>query len=215
MNILIIRHGDIEASRNSQGQRIIYGPDVNLSQIGIRQIQELSKAIKTQNLNLDGLYTSPYKRAIQSSEILKKELGIPSFKLVNDLRDVDPNSGQGHTFDELAVLGGDVYAHPFSNEQETLDHLVQRAKFAADYIISDSAQSNSDSICIVSHGDLISALVWGLSHTENPSNYALMKKNFYLQKGEAELFKIENGTIKNEGRRITVEEVNQSIEIFR
>ena len=60
-NIYLIRHA--ESTANNEG---IFGgiTDFNLSNNGFKQAEDL--ALKFENINIDGIYSSPLKRAVQT-----------------------------------------------------------------------------------------------------------------------------------------------------
>lgn len=214
VKVYLIRHGDIEYPRDEEGRPLVYGPDTPLSVNGRIQIQQLSERLQYEEGKIDALFVSPYLRARESAQIISQQLSIPTTRVIQDLRDVDNPDWIGIPLEEYGKLGGDIYANPKSPRQETLGQLVERAKRAITEILGPSPHHT---IGIVSHGDLLSALVWFLKFPDMPpSSYLEMKTNSYLKKGEAYQCKIDNSVrLVKEGRLITVEGVNRSIEKWR
>ena len=210
--IYLIRHGEIIYPLDEKNTKLIYGSDVSLDPLGRLQIQELAKKLQEEHAVPDVFAVSPFKRTQESAEILQDILGVP-FYSVSNLRDIDPNSWEGYPLNELDQFEGDVYSHPRSANQETLEHLVKRAKKALEAIVSDNPGKR---IGIISHGDLLSAIVWILKHQETPSSYKEMKNNFYLNKGQAYECVVDEGLrMRGNGRFINVSELNEGIEGFR
>lgn len=216
MEVFVVRHGAVEPTLDAKGQELIYGPDANMSDVGVSQMQKLGTQLVSEGVTLQAVYRSRYKRAIESTDILKETLHFESVIPILDLRDVHPNSGEGQPAKELAKRGGDVYASPFSDKQETLVQISQRARKTIRKILKDAQDSKFKTIGVVSHGDLISAIDWGLKHEENPTSYEELKSSFYLQKAEACHYVFDRDLhLVGEGRVISIPEVQLSAEGFR
>ncbi len=71
MNIYLVRHGESELNKVSVHQT----EDTPLSPEGIKQANKLAERIK--KLKIDFIYSSPYKRAKQTAEIISKKLKKP------------------------------------------------------------------------------------------------------------------------------------------
>lgn len=212
-NLILIRHGEIEYPLNESGQRTTYGPDVLLSEVGIKQMNILAQEMKEQGMNLDVLVASPYLRTQQSALPFAREFGVPILSDY-DLRDVDAPGWQGVTIEELASLGGDIYAIPRrSEDQEDLEQLVTRARNVLSGIVQGREGMN---IGVVSHGDLLGAMNWVLTREGVPSSYKEMVTNKYLDKAQAIVYQVEgNLTTHGEGRLIVIEESQSTKEGYR
>lgn len=218
MKIFLIRHGEQEYPYNEQGRKVVSSLDAPLVELGREQIRELGGKLTEEGQTLDALYTSPILRARQSTKVLADELEIPNTYVVNELEENSPNSAEGHTYDELEERGGDIYAHPFSPNQEGLNHLVERTRDAVKFILSDAKQRGFRSVGIVGHGDPLCALDWSLKHADNPTSYPEMRDSYYPQKGQALEYAVSDDEpfrITSEGRIITTEAAAQTIEGFR
>ncbi|MBU1031864.1 histidine phosphatase family protein [Patescibacteria group bacterium] len=215
MKIFLIRHGEQQYPYNAQGKKMVSGTDAPLVELGRRQMQELRKKLDEEGQVFDAFYRSPLLRAEQSTKELTDGQSIP-IHVVDGLTEGFPNSGEGRTYDELEEIGGDVYAHPFSENQESLAHLVDRSRAAIEFILSDAQEHGYESIGIVGHGDPLCALDWCLKHSRNPSLYAEMQTSFYPQKGQAVEYILNSSLeLEGEGRVITTEAAKQTIEGFR
>lgn len=216
MKIFLIRHGEQEYPHDKQGRKLVSSPNAPLVELGKIQLKELGKKLAAEGQTLDALYTSPILRAQQSSEVLSKTLSIPNTFVIDGLKENSPNSAEGKTYEELEAIGGDIYAHPFSQDQESLSHLVERTRDVIKLILSDAEQRGFSSVGIVGHGDPLCALDWSLKHTDLPTTYAEMRDSYYPQKGQALEYTIDsNLMLEGEGRLITTEAAKQTIEGFR
>lgn len=218
MKIFLIRHGEQEYPHDDQRRKIVSTLDAPLVELGRKQIREVGDKLVEEGISLDAIYTSPILRARQSTEVLTEELGITNTYVVDDLQEGFPNSAEGHTYEELEAIGGDVYAHPFNPDQETLSHLVDRTRDAAKFILSDAKQRGFNFIGIVGHGDPLCALDWSLKHIDSPASYGEMKKSYYPQKGQYLEYTVSDDEpfiLTSEGRIITTEASKQTIEGFR
>ena len=216
MKIFLIRHGEQEYPYDDQVRKLVSSPNAPLVELGRIQHMVLGKKLTEDGQAIDALYTSPYLRARQSAAILANLLSISKTYVIDGLKDDFPNSAEGKPYKEIERIGGDIYAHPFSEEQESLDHLVGRARATGGFILSNAREHRYNSVGIVGHGDPLCALAWSIKHEDTPSSYDEMKNEYYPQKGEAceytldEQFRLVSG-----GRIITSEAVKQTIEGFR
>ncbi len=174
--IYLIRHGDLEYPRNEKGQRLLYGPDVRLSDTGRAQIQRLAERLDREGRQLEQIYCSPFLRAVETSEIIAFELGLP--KPIHDPRfqDISPGSMVGKLLD-------DVIAGRIQDYGETDEDVMQRMVQGVEEVVHNN---QGRTIGIVSHGDAIRVLLFRLLHPEVslPSIIELSKDD-YLEKGEA------------------------------
>lgn len=216
MKIFLIRHGEQQYPYDEQGRKLVSSPDAPLVELGRDQIHELGEKLAKEGQTLDAVYTSPYLRAKQTTEILAEVLSVPNTCVIDGLKDDFPNNAEGKTYEELEKIGGDIYAHPFGPDQESLDHLVQRSRISLEFILGDAKERGYSSVGIVGHGDPLCALVWSIENEDYPSTYAEMKNKYYPQKGEALEYTIDSDLkLDGEGRIITTEAAKQTIEGFR
>lgn len=137
--------------------------------------------------------------------------------MIDGLEETFPNSAEGRTYEDLEEIGGDIYARPFSAEQESLNHLVKRSKTSLEYILEDAKKLGYTSVGILGHGDPLCALDWVLRHPDQqPVSYAEMRDSYYPQKAQALEYQF-NPDLKLEGngRIITTEAATKTIEGFR
>lgn len=178
--IYLIRHGELTYSYNKQGEKMLYGSDIPLSEHGKSQIETLGERLKKQGKHIDSVYSSPFPRAVQSATILARKFDIPNITTVEDFRDIDNNSSLGMTMNQVLAQKGD-----FSNDPmvETLTHLADRTYAALKKIVMENKEKL---IAVVSHGDAIRTLIFRLEHPDKkiPTMAELFAYD-YLDKGEA------------------------------
>jgi broad specificity phosphatase PhoE len=215
MILLSIRHGEQLYPYNEQGKKMISGSNAPLVDLGRKQMRDLREALDKKGIVLDAVYMSPFLRAKQSKDELVGK-SVPIY-VVNDLREGFPDSDLGATYEELEERGGDIYALPFSDAQEKLEELVQRSREAKEFILNNAREKGYKLIAIIGHGDPLCALDWVLKHEGQPANYAEIRDAYYPQKAQAREYIIndENLELKSEGRLITPEASEKTVETFR
>lgn len=214
MKLFLIRHGTQEYQYDEQGRKLVSDPNVPLAELGRMQFHKLGERLAEEGITLDALYTSPYPRAQQSAGILADMRSVPVY-VIDGLKENFPNSAEGRTYEELEKIGGDIYANPFGEDQESLDHLVERTREALEEILSDTEKHGYKSIGMVSHGDPLSALDWSINHSGPPSSYDEMRDAFYIQQAEVCEYTDPSLGLSNEGRIIRIKEVELGTEGFR
>lgn len=161
--IFLIRHGEPVYSYNERGERLIYGADAELSQIGRNQVQTLCRRMKSYGRGVDIVYTSPFARALQSAKIVSSEFGV-SYVEYEELSDIRASKAWiGRTMEELAAVHGDGYQE--AGDRESLEELARRIKGASDKIVRENEGQN---VAIVGHGDPIRVLIYQLEHPGEP-----------------------------------------------
>lgn len=156
----LIRHGDVEYEIDSRARRLVYGSTATLSQKGRNQIAKLSEKLLKDGVKLDGIFTSPLKRAVQSAKILSEQYGI-AFVEVESFRDVEGYpAGKGMTMDELKALKGDTYFLP---GHESAEHSLGRIKIAFEQLCREN---EGKTIAFVGHGDPIRVLIFRLKNPD-------------------------------------------------
>ncbi|UCH97067.1 MAG: histidine phosphatase family protein [Candidatus Aminicenantes bacterium] len=86
--LFFIRHGSTYLNEDSD--RFCGSTDPSLSPLGIAQIERITLELKElkNRLNIDQIITSPLKRAVESAQILSRELSFP-YKINPDIREID------------------------------------------------------------------------------------------------------------------------------
>lgn len=217
MKLYSIRHGEYARSHDALGRKLVHNPYSILAPLGELQIHQLGEEFKKgKTEKLDTLYTSPFERARKTAQVLANKLGI-DYVVMEELKDIYPNSAKGQPEEEVALLAGAIFAHPLAGRpQESLDHLVTRVRATMKLILKEAKVKKYTAIGIISHGDTLSAIDWVLKHSINPAFYGEMRNAFYLQKAEACAYTLDDQfRLVGEGVIISVEAVKESIEGFR
>ncbi len=95
MILYLIRHGEsiFNAQRRIQGQ-----VDIELSPLGLRQAAALTAALGT--LDIDAIYASPLRRAMQTAEPLAAALHL-KIRTDDRLKEINAGEFQGLVWDEI------------------------------------------------------------------------------------------------------------------
>ena len=160
-----VRHG--EDDRSEEDTKIYKGNGCNmltLSNNGIEQIKETSKDPRLKNAKL--IVTSPFGRALHSSAILSKELGI-DIVVETDLHEWVADADYNYLAPEDAMQSlrefcenrGCKNANSKYN-YETLESLIERVSKVLD------KYKDYDEVIVVCHGLLIQCFL-GVEHPHN------------------------------------------------
>ncbi|MFH1827061.1 MAG: histidine phosphatase family protein [bacterium] len=183
--VYLIRHGEVEYPLDDNGRKLLYGPDVDLSFEGRRGVELLGKKLLKNNTPIDVLYTSPYPRAVQTTDIIAEIIGVKKIIQIKKLRDALSEGYIGEPYSDLMKVDGNVYNNPRSDKQETIAEISQRMSHVF-FSLFRKAEKEKIVIGIVSHGDPLRVLVEHLLHPENPlPNPTTMRDEDYLEKGTA------------------------------
>jgi len=96
--LFLFRHGHTEGGDDKRYKGHI---DVELSEIGKRQLKTISGKLKNMNHDLKAVYTSDLKRALRSAEILSAYFGLEPVVLP-ELRERSFGRWEGMSFDEIS-----------------------------------------------------------------------------------------------------------------
>ncbi len=151
--ICIIRHG--ETDWNSSG-RLQGSEDIELNNLGREQAIQIAGYF--QDEPWDVVVSSPLKRAFETAEIIATSLAIPTFHVVDELKERSYGSGSGLLPEERRRRF--PYGIP---DQEEFEHLRQRAMDALTKIANDFKGKR---IIVVSHGGLTNSILYTLSNGE-------------------------------------------------
>ncbi|GEM_PF-935483 len=192
-NIFIIRHGEVEYQFDSNGQKLMYRPETHLSDEGRTQLSSFANSLKDSGVKFDRLETSPFTRAVESSQIISRIFG--GVEIVENHAFSD--SHVPGWFDvpisvqhELMDHGEDIYLHPRSPDQEAYEHIAQRM---LDGFNDVTKRCEGQTVAIVGHGDPIRLLLYRLGHPEGEiPNMSFLSKEGYLKRGEAYRVRVDN-----------------------
>ncbi len=156
MKIYLIRHSEsIDDIENCYGGIA----DFDLTENGKNKVKESRKEIS--NYGIEKIYTSPYKRAYQTAQILNENINV-ELKIVDDIRELNSHGIRSGVNKELAK---NIFSYVFQKEEykntgyylgktflggEDIEEFDKRVKEAINFIIRDS--EGLESIAIVTHG---------------------------------------------------------------
>lgn len=153
------RHG--QTNENEQGQRYGTGFDAWLTDSGIVQATKLQEYFA--NKQIDVVYSSPLKRAIDSAKIAINNSNI---KIITDERLIEAAFGFWYSNND--------------EKQKRITENFNRIKSCFDDIL---AKDNHSNIAIASHGGVTRALCWACGYkVEDIKNCECF--HFVLEKGQ-------------------------------
>lgn len=156
----VFRHGetDMNKQRRRQGQ----GVDVYLNDEGIKQAFLLAEKMK--EINPQIIYSSPLKRAKQTSDIVASVLSVPVLT-EDEWKEGCFGIAEGKTGDEFKALHPEAYAKWFSQDEEHRNFGFeggegkQEIGLRAVSAIRKLTNTNYDKIAIGTHAGLIRYLL--------------------------------------------------------
>lgn len=165
--VILIRHGEVDNPK-----KIFYGRslDISLNQKGEKQLTLIGKKLAREKLFPENIYSSPLKRAVQSSKIILKHLKKKiTLQIEPGLIDVDIPALVGHPIAERDLIHSrntDEYDEEFvAKGNEPRDKIVKRMERTFWKI----AKKNKGKISlIVSHGDPLRFLLFRLFNRNSP-----------------------------------------------
>ncbi|MDN5343056.1 MAG: hypothetical protein PWP28_1931 [Oceanotoga sp.] len=181
MNIYLTRHGQTEwnIQKKFQGWK-----NSNLTEIGKKQAELLSKRLK--KIKIDKIYTSPLKRAYETSEIIKNNRKMPIIEK-EGLKEIYLGEFEGKNYEKIKEsnkLPKQLYNFWYEPENykpdkgETFQELKKRVENTLYQIINENNESSD--ILIVTHGVTLKMIflillneniknIWKTTYTENTS----------------------------------------------
>jgi broad specificity phosphatase PhoE len=149
--VWLARHGEVHNPRN-----VLYGrlPRMRLTKLGRDQARSLATVLAGQSVV--SVYSSPLLRARSTASIIAA--GMPTVDRVHldaDLQEV--RSGwQGEAVEVLEAIHWDLYGHPRTPADETLQMIARRMRRWLDRVLRRHAGNH---VVGVSHGDPILVLI--------------------------------------------------------
>jgi len=152
MELIIVRHGQSEANQ----QDITSGPDVSLTIEGKQQAGDLARRL--QNLEIEKIYSSPFKRAMHTAQPIADLLNI-RIDVDHRLREVSFGSFEGRPHSEVVkIIGKDPrglfneYEYDFKPYGgESSKEVEARVKS----FLEDLKKQRYKLVLIVTHGGII------------------------------------------------------------
>jgi len=154
MKILVVRHGESFADLLN----VIEGrADFELTKTGMKQAKLMSEYVKT-HFEIDKIYSSTLKRAMQTATILSNIIGV-SVTPKENLMEFNNGKLAGLSREVADILYPKDDDLPFNEsmyEMESLKEFRDRSKEVLNEILIESDGMNT--IVIVSHGGMINRL---------------------------------------------------------
>lgn len=189
--IYLIRHGEPKIGSNAEGELVLYGPEVPLSEEGEEGVQLLANKLKSSSLEV--LYTSHYPRARKTADIIGETLKIPVIEHAK-LYDVFTPGWVGETFKRFGELGRNMYVlPPRSEDQETWEDLMNRMIVAYEDIAGKSQDKKT--VGIVGHGDPLSGLIYYIKTGQKPEVYEKVHHEYIARTEACKMILDPNGVV--------------------
>ena len=156
--IIFLRHGQAE----NNTKKILAGrsPGVNLTETGIKQVEQAGLMLKS--LNISKIYSSPIDRALQTAEIVGEHCDL---EITNDDRLIELDMGKftKMPYEQIFAKHGNVFLKFYegSNEVsengvETFANVQKRVFDMVDFVINKHKNEN---VVLVTHMDPIKAMI--------------------------------------------------------
>lgn len=188
--IILIRHGKLE---NPKG--IVYNRDsvmakediIHLSKEGLEQMKKMGELLRKKKINIQKIWTSPETRAIESTDECNASFHL-SVRQKTDLNETyAPGPYQEKISLDTWTRTGDAYdmvrwgKYHHENPQQTVLRMSR-----VFWEMAGVLKPGQTGICI-SHGDPLAWLTADLL-TKTIPTYKVLKKKYYLEKGEGMVF---------------------------
>jgi broad specificity phosphatase PhoE len=157
LTVFLLRHG--ETAWNKLG-RVMGRSQVPLGADGIQQIEKVAPLVAA--LELDGIYTSPLRRAVQTAKLVAQGTNLPITKS-EGLNEIAFGDWTGRHFDDL--IDDELYRRFIKSPAKTVlpgGETISDVQGRGLRVINEAAQKvPGGRFLFVSHGDVIRAI---LSH---------------------------------------------------
>ncbi|MFA6414226.1 MAG: histidine phosphatase family protein [Syntrophales bacterium] len=155
MELILIRHGETIWNKEGKVQGF---SDINLSDIGINQVQQLALSLK--NHHIHSIYSSPLVRAHKTAQIINQYHNTPIF-LESGLMEMDHGDFEGYSFQELMACEKDFLrkwmSDPASVKMPKGESFIELQTRAWNVIEDITAKQNN--ALIVSHNFTIASIL--------------------------------------------------------
>lgn len=157
MKLYLVRHG--ETDWNIQN-KIQGKSDTVLNETGKKQAEALAGLLK-ENYTIDAVYTSPQKRALETAQVIGREMGIEPI-IKQGLEEMSLGKWEGYSWRQVRELFPEEYSIWHKNrryqlppEGESYQQLLDRLLEALNGIIAE----NTGNVLIVTHSAVIMTLM--------------------------------------------------------
>lgn len=187
----LVRHG--EADHNLEG--IVDSDDkFSLTERGKRQIEKIAR--KLGNKDIEIIYSSPYKRAKETAEIIAKQTGA---KVITDKRLAEINMGifNGRPIKEYHRFYKTLY-EKWMKKPPGGENLTEVLRRGMDFLKEVNQKYRNKNIVLVGHGDPLWVLE-GAMRGYDHKTIIERGKEFYLGLGEVNEVKFAGGPYDKDG----------------
>lgn len=156
--LILIRHGVTDWNEQ---QKYIGSTDLNLSKKGIAQARAISNALK--NEPLTAIYSSEFKRALQTAEIIAENHNL-KINVLPGLNEIDFGKWEGLTFNQIDNEWPNFFERWVTGEGglppdgESIEAFKNRVKDALNRIIAQNSKE-SRTVVIVAHAGTIKQII--------------------------------------------------------
>lgn len=164
LRLYLVRHGETvwNTERRYQGMT-----DIELSQDGYKQAACLAERFKS--IEIDKIYSSPLKRAMETAKPIADEKGLEIIP-EDSFREIYFGEWEGKTVQELTQTYGETYLR-FIREphnygfpgEENVDNVIKRLKVGIDKIM----ENDDGNVLVVSHGGIIRLIIMYIMGLDN------------------------------------------------
>lgn len=157
LNIFLIRHGqtDINLRNGYQGLE-----DIDLNEAGMLQSELTAQRLSEYHIKY--IYSSEFKRAVHTSEIIKKYTNADEVIIKPELREIEMGQWENKTWKEIKDGNNEYFKNwsmhlrdlPYPGGESGKDVIKRSLK-----IIDEIIHRNIESAAIVSHGGVIKVLL--------------------------------------------------------
>lgn len=159
MKIYLIRHGETKWNRL---KRLQGWKNSELTENGRRAARKLKERLEEEGIEIDKIYTSNLKRAVETADIIRGDRDIDHVEL-EDLREISYGVWEGMEYEDILKDYAEEFhkfkyqSHKYSPQinGESFEGFFMRTRRALDEILSSQAED----ILVVSHGVTIKAIV--------------------------------------------------------
>ena len=171
MRIYLLRHGEsVDDVEDAYGGIA----DYPLTDAGRQTAKALAEKLAPEGIKI--IYTSPYKRALQTAQILAAAWGVEfcikeglrernSYGVLSGVTKAKAKEIFGHILAQLHGKPGDYYSLELVPGAEPIADVVARTKTALDEIIA-SSNGKHDPIAVVTHGNVTRTIYEHLLHVK-------------------------------------------------
>lgn len=123
MRIIFIRHGETDTNLKERAGEGAIEDDASLNSTGLEQAKMVAKQLK--NEKIDAIFTSPYKRATETANEIRKYHRVPMLELEN-LRERNVGIAVGDYFHELFDFDKDIRAENIKSVRDFFKEFTMR-----------------------------------------------------------------------------------------